>query len=57
LSFLDYADTAEAAFVDAGGRWAKAAPFFRSGLKSFHPDGCPESGGQCYDLKIFSPKK
>jgi hypothetical protein len=44
LSFLDYADTAEAAFVDAGGRWAKAAPFFRSGLKSFHRYGCPESG-------------
>ena len=29
LSFLDYADTAEAAFIDAGGRWAKWGPFIR----------------------------
>ena len=35
LSFLDYADTAEAAFVDAGGRWASWGSFIRKLLNIF----------------------
>ena len=33
--FLDYADTAEAAFTDAGGRWAKWSKFMRNLVNIF----------------------
>jgi hypothetical protein len=33
--FLDYADTAEAAFLDAGGSWVRWAPFIRKLLNTF----------------------
>lgn len=33
--FLDYADTAEAAFSDAGGNWTKCAPLMRKVVNLF----------------------
>ena len=35
ISFLDYADTAKASFIDAGGRWASWASFIRKLLNTF----------------------
>ena len=35
ISFLDYADTAKASFIDAGGRWVDWAPFIRKLLNTF----------------------
>ena len=35
VKFLDYADTAEAAFVSAGGAWAKYSVFMRRLINIF----------------------
>ena len=35
VKFLDYADTAEAAFVSAGGTWAKYSVFMRRLINTF----------------------